>query len=244
MSIVVEQPGATPPVPGPISGFTPQQIIEIAMKRTERRGKTLDLKAELVTVIQELVGEHRWHWRKKSVTFQTEGGTPTYDLTTIPEMAGLTCERVCREGPKLFRSGTDYVKLGAIFETDIQEEAREATTQGLPGKYFMDGQDQVHLVAIPDAVYKVRIPMWVQPVISPDELADTVPLVPAYMHHILIKGLEAHIFEFTLGEGSAKFQAAQGKYDQLVAKAAISVDFADGRVKEYKSHDEAIRSTY
>ena len=52
----------------------PTDLIEIADRRTERRGKTLDLDSELVMAVQEVCQERRWHWRKKSIRFQTSAG--------------------------------------------------------------------------------------------------------------------------------------------------------------------------
>ena len=229
------------PIAGAL-GYSPQQIIEMAQKRTERRGKTLDLPAELTIVAQELCQEHRWHWRKKSIVVTTVAGTAVYNLGAQLGMAGLTCERVCREGPKLFRGMTDHACLSAIFETDCQEIAREDDSEGSPGQYFIDGQDQIRFVKVPDAEYKVRVPAWVLPDDSP--MQSEVRLVPPHLHHILIKGLEARIFRFTLGEGAAKYQAAVAEYQNAVAKASISTDFADGRIREWKQLDEeAIRST-
>jgi hypothetical protein len=225
----------------PAQGFTPAEIIELAMKRTERRGKTLDLKKELVIVAQEFCQERRWHWRKKSTAFNTAAGTEIYDLADQAGMAGLTCERVCKEGPKIFRTASDYVAMSAIFETDLQEIARENDGQDTPAQYFMDGQDQFRPVPVPNGIYKIRIPMWVLP--DDSAMEEAITLVPAHLHHIVLKGLEARIFRFTLGEGSTKYTAAVAEYEKAVFKAGLSTDFAEGRVREWKSDEEAIRSS-
>lgn len=232
--------------------FTPAEIIEMANEGAERRGKNLDLKKRLVIVTQELCQERRWHWRKKSIAFETDAGTPTYDLSTITltdgDMSGLTCERVCGgwsngrwQGPKLILNGNSYADLMPMFDTASQECARENLEQGQPGFYFMDGQDQFRLSVIPGAVYKVRLPMWVLPNFTPME--DTVRLVPGYLHHLLVKKLETTIFRFTLGEGSAKYQAAMAEYQAGLMRASLNTEFGEGRVKSWASEDEAVRST-
>lgn len=229
------------PIPG-AHGYTPVEIIELANKRTERRGETqLDLPRELVMVTQELCAERRWHWRKRSVAVTTEAGLSTYDLAAQSGMSGLTCERVCREGPKIILGPQNFVKLSAIFETDDQEMAREDDSTGQPGRYFIDGQDQLRLVTTPNDAYRVRVPMWVLP--DSSLFGVTIPLVPAYLHHLLLKALEARIFRFALGEGNAKYLATQAEYEKGVMRAGMSTEFADGRIKEWKSNDEAVQSS-
>lgn len=247
--------GAAPYVPKDVPGgvgFTPADIIDMANAGAERRGKNLDLKKHLLIVTQELCQERRWHWRKKSLAFETQPGEPSYDLTAVTptdgNMAGLTCERVCGgwsrnrwHGPKLILDSNSYSDLTPIFDTATQECARENLEQGAPGSYFMDGQDQFRLSVIPGSVYKVRVPMWVLPDLSPME--DTVRLVPAYLHHLLVKKLEATIFRFTLGEGSAKYQAAIGEYNAGLQRASLNVQFGEGRVVSWASEEEATQST-
>jgi hypothetical protein len=102
--------------------------------------------------------------------------------------------------------------------------------------------DQFRLVPIPDGPYKVRVALWALPDSSPME--ESVPLVPAYLHHLLIKGLEARIFRSALGEGNAKYLAAQAEYDRGLMRASLNTDFADGRVKEWSYQGEdAIQSS-
>jgi hypothetical protein len=221
-------------------GLTVDQIIEMANKRTERRGKNLNLVTELLIAIQELAQERRWHWRKKSVKFSTVPGTSLYDLSMQSGMEGLTCERVCKEGPRIY-SGVNHGCLSPIFETELQEDARDSEDTGAPRHYFIDGQDQFRVVKIPDGVYSIRVPMWVLPDMT--TLDGEVRLVPAYLHHALLKLLEARIFRFTLGEGTAKYQAAMGEYRAAIDRASVNTDFAEGRVRQWISQEHAIQST-
>ena len=107
--------------------------------------------------------------------------------------------------------------------------------------YFFDGQDQFRPVPTPGDIYTIRVPAWVLPDDSP--MAETIPLVPAYLHHLIVKQLEAQIFRFTLGEGNAKFMAARAEYDRALMRASLNTDFAEGRVREWTSDEEAIQST-
>jgi hypothetical protein len=231
--------------PSGARGYSPDEIIEMANKRTDRRGaKILDLAQELLIASIELCQERRWHWRKRSIKFPTVAQTAVYDLSAQNGMGGLTCERVCKEGPRVYRSGstTDYAGLTAIFETDIQDGARDSTETGFPGQYFFDGQDQFRLFKTPDNIYNVRVPMWVLPDLTP--LDTGIRLVPAYLHHLLLKALEARIFRWTLGEGSIKYQAAVGEYNAGLLRASLNTEFAEGRVREWRdTSDSAIQSS-
>lgn len=231
--------------PSGARGYSANQIIEMANKRTDRKGaKVLDLPQELLIASIELCQERRWHWRKRSVKFPTVAQTSTYDLSAQNGMGGLTCERVCKEGPRIYRAGTtgDYQCLTPIFETDIQETARDTDETGFPGQYFFDGQDQFRLFKTPDNIYNVRVPMWVLPDLTP--LDAGIRLVPAYLHHLLLKLLIARIHQFTLGEGSVKYQAAIGEYQTALQRASLNTDFAEGRVREWRdTSDSAIQSS-
>jgi hypothetical protein len=227
----------------PALGFTPADIIELAMKQSERRGKQLDLPKELANVAQEFCQERRWFWRKKTITFSTVAAQPVYDLTSVDSsMTGLTCERVLKDGATLYVSSSEMYRLTPVFESDLQEDARQDTTQDRPSQYLFDGQDQLRLTKIPDAVYTVGVTAWVLPDCNTD-WGDTVPLVPPHLHHILVKGLKAKIFQFTLGEGSVKYQAAIAEYNNAVLRASLNTDFAEGRIREWRSEEHAVRST-
>jgi hypothetical protein len=61
---------------------TKTQLIELADARTERRGKTLNLKLEYLNALQEFCLESRFYWRRKTLTFNTQAGISTYDLSS------------------------------------------------------------------------------------------------------------------------------------------------------------------
>ena len=82
MSFVPTIPLLRPPALG---GWTRSQLIELADRRTERRGsKTLDLNSEFLLALQFLCMDRRWSWRRKLAFFQIVAGQWQYDLTVKP----------------------------------------------------------------------------------------------------------------------------------------------------------------
>jgi len=248
--IVTQYPSVPAPVfTGQGVKLSPTDLIQMANKRTEFRGKALDLPNELVMAVQELCQERRWHWRKQSIAFPTEPNVAVYDLSALNTFTGLTVERVCGgyvnrrwQGPKIFDGSGGYGDLTPIFETDVQEQFRESEETGQPGRYFMDGQDQFRLCPTPNGYYTVRVPAWVLPNATP--MAETIPLIPGYLHQLLLKKLEAQIFRYTLGEGNAKYVAAKAEYDAALQRACKTIEFAEGRVREWTTQDEdAVQSS-
>jgi len=223
------------------AGLPPSEIIAMAQAATENRGKNLNLKRLLVQAAQDVSKERRWHWRKKTVYFLTEPSTSTYDLSQQAGMAGLTCERVHKDGAKLILSATDIRDITPMFETELQEVAREDTTEGEPTQYFMDGQDQMRLVPTPNAIRAVRVPLWVLPDWS--EMISTVTLVPPHLHDCVELNLEMKIFRYALGASADKYKAAKLEYREALDRAGVNVNFAEGRVSEWKTDEEAVRST-
>lgn len=225
------------------------QIIEIANKRTERRAeKNLDLKAELLGVIQRFCDEHRFYWRRKSAIINTlADGTFQYELTD-PTGANLKdFQQVSQFKPHVFdSSGNVKGTLEAEFDIEQQEILSENQSTGQPTVYWITGISTFNCYPRPNAVFRIRIPYWAVPTINPEELDDdVVPLVPVHLHHILQKGLEAEIFRYTLGEGATKYQATKAEYDALVKKAAMKEDFAPGAFNEWRNQDcgDAVQSS-
>jgi hypothetical protein len=184
------------------------------------------------------------------------GGTVGSDLASalpFPAIQGAginDLQQFAERGVKLYTTPGDISKwceLEPLFDRDEQDAALDAVQQGRPGYYFMEPGAFLSFVLtpIPDATYRVRIAYWAIPNIAPDAAPEAIPLVPAFLQHVLLARLEARIFRFTLGEGAAKYQASMGEYNALVAKYKTWEDFTPGQVKEWKDHsNEAIQSTH
>jgi hypothetical protein len=220
--------------------MTRSQIIELADTRTERRGKTLNLKLEFLNALQEFATESRFYWRKKSVTLNTAASTATYDLSS----SDAQLEEII--SGRYVVSATTVNKLTPIFDTQAIEEIQEATTTGTPGSYMIEpGTSQtVRISPIPAGVYKLRFTFWAVPVLDPnDDAAETVPLVPARLHRTVAKLLERNILGFLFGEESNKFMRADAEYQKQLHQAMSVRDGMIGKVVEYRSREDAIRST-
>lgn len=220
--------------------MTRTDIISQVEKRTESRGKKqLDMKAEFLNALIAFVKERDWWWRRMSRTFSTVAGTPTYDF-------GADWHRSQRM--KLYTSATTWVWIYPLFDPDEQDAALQDTKQDQPCNYFPDLTDptMVRLTPIPNAVFTIRDSYWACPSSDTgDDQLEAVWRVPVHAHPIVQMKLEAIVLRFTLGEGAAKYQAAESLYQKMVADAADEVDFATGKITEYRHNDcdDAIQST-
>jgi hypothetical protein len=226
--------------------MTKKSIIEAANKRTELRGKALDLDVEFLIALQLFCKETFWYWRRKTATFNTVAATPTYDLTAAAGGTSKDFHTFCKDGVRLVRTSADVKRLSPVFGIQAQDEYIEATDQDEPSAYFIEPgtSKTMRLVAIPAAVYKIRYAYWAVPDLAADDpTLNAVPLVPGHLHHILIKALERQILRNTVGEGAARYVRCDAEYEKDVADARTERDFAQGRVREYRDEDDAIRST-
>jgi hypothetical protein len=220
--------------------MTRSQIIELANTRTEGRAKTLNLKLEFLNALQEFCLESRFYWRKKSITFNTASGTATYDLSS----SDAQLEEII--SVRYVENATSVHILEPLFDTQAIEELQEATTTGKPGTYNIEpGTSQtLRIGPIPSGIYKMRTTAWAVPVVDPeDDSAETIPLVPAWLHRTIAKLLERNILGFLYGEENARFARADAEYQKQLQQAMARRDGMIGKVVEYKSREDAIRST-
>jgi hypothetical protein len=231
-------------------GMTRQRLIQLADQRTRRiaQGK-LNLDQEFLALLQDFCSEYYWSWRKYSVGFDTTTGTQTYDIGPS-DGSEFECEQLI--SVKVFPDpigptggGESWRRLVPLYDTDSMDYALEDTTQGPPAKYFpaLGDPDSLFISPIPDNVYHLRATYWALPNSRYDALPDQIPLVPAYLHRILAKGLEAQIYRFCLGEMSAQYSTAFAEYSDAKDRAALKRDFGTGKVREYTDPEHAIRST-
>jgi hypothetical protein len=205
--------------------MTFQQIIDVANSRTENRGKkTLQLNYELLTVVQDLCSRKRWFWRKKRYTITTVAGTSTYDLSSssvIASAGGIDVEEIIKDSVVYVLGPTQLSRMGVIFDEDLQMKAIEDTsTTGEPTAIFIEpgSYQTVRVTPVPAGVYTISFMAWAMPNSDFDGILTSVPLVPKYMHPVLVKGLETQILRYTIGEGAAKFTTANGEYEAGIGR--------------------------
>lgn len=248
----------------PLGGWSRRQLIELADRRTERRGsKVLDLNQEFLLALSEFCMEARWPWRRKTSWLETYVGLINYDLTqSAPYQPTLAPDGVliqganindlqqfAQHGVKLYPSAdlNNWCELTPLFDRDQQDAALDATTRGRPSQYFMEPGAWLSMILtpVPNATYRIRIAYWAIPNISPDEAPEAIPLVPAFLQHVLLAKLEARILRYSIGEGSAKYVTANGEYTALVQKYKAWEDFTPGQNRDWiDQSDEAIQSTH
>jgi hypothetical protein len=242
-------PLLTPPALG---GFTTASLIELADRRTERRGsKTLDLNSEFTMALQHLCMERRWYWRRKWATMALVAGTWQYDLSaTSPGPDAGDFQQFSKHGVRIYSNASNPQQWGEItplFERDQQSAAiysnLYAPRPGMPGQYFVNPFLVLNLVPLPDQNYPITLDYWASPFLGSGTVPEptlpaAIPLVPAFMHSVLLKRLEAQIFRYTLGEGAAKYQAAMGEYNALVATYAGMDGMVPGEHIDWSADDD------
>lgn len=244
------------------SGFSRTQIIEMANRRTERRGAPLDMGGEYLSALQEVCMERRWWWRRRIATFSLVAGQSKYNLLDSATLNMGDFQQVAKNGFKLF---TPSATLGSgspvapwncpftcpepIFDADRQESVLALQSQfpaGLPCGYFMLGAEGMLVTdRIPDQNYPASLAYWAVPAYTDDDEDETVPLLPPSLHGLLIKRLELHIERYSLGEGSEKYEAVAEEYGELREKALLYTNFAEGEFREVRTrdHHDSIQST-
>jgi len=229
--------------------FTRSQLIELAHSRTERRGRDLNLDAEILFASQEICCSRKWWWRRKVVTFATEINKAEYDLSTTAINAG-DFQQFQKKGVKLY-DGTNC--LGALdpeFDADAQDLAivMEDKKTGKPSRLFMKPGNYLTMVLTPtpDAVYTVLGSYWAVPDTTPDAQNEKIPLLPPFMHFALLSRLEARINKVLLGESSQPYTVSMQEFAAQMDVAAMNEDFAEGRVRQSAPagfNGDAIQST-
>ncbi len=210
-----------------VTGISPETIIDVATRRAKVRGNTdLDLTNELLIVIQDLCGLAKWEWRKRVADVPLASNTQIYDLSDATAVApGFDMSNLeTIETVQLIDENLDVSTLVKVVDHHEQGQVLVNTEQGKPKKYFAHPNHIYSLVIYPraDNVYStanLKIVYWAIPPgpLDPNgTLSAVVPVVPAYLHRSLIKGLEAQILRYTLGEANASYIAAQTEYTAQV----------------------------
>jgi hypothetical protein len=221
----------------------------MADRRTERRGsKTLDLQSEFLMALQEFCMEYRWPWRRTTTQLMTSAGNWEYDLTDPANANAPDLQQFMQHGVKIYPNSAQpnqYSEVTPLFERDLQDAAIFANTNyptsnsGPPAQYFMMPGDfmTIAFTPVPDQSYAVQLGYWAVPNITDDSLPEAIPLVPSFLHHVLLKKLEGQIFRYTIGEGAEKYQAAMREYTALVTKYQGSMGIVPGEHIDWSADD-------
>ena len=196
-------------------------VIALATARTEQRGaKVLNLYNELLVVVQDFCAAKPWPWRKKLYAFNTTAEQPLYALPTQGTGGGSQCDVDEIENVQIVTGADDADLLDEIVSEIDQARRQTVDSSDKPDSYFRKLGDYTKLILspTPDDAYPMVLLYWATPVDALVTGAD-VPLVPPQLHGTLVKGLEAFILRYTLGEESSKYMNAKSEYDAKVAQA-------------------------
>lgn len=182
-----------------------------------------------------------------AVSYAGTGGTLVDSIQFFSSPNARDLQQFVKHGVKYYPNPGNPRQWGEItpvFERDLQTAAIYENTYypapNPPCQYFiMPGAFLVLCIKpMPDRAYPVSIDYWSCPNFSADSVGEQIPLVPSFMHHVLLKRLEAQIFRYTLGEGAAKYQAAQAEYSALVANYAMFDAMVPGEHMDYSGDDD------
>jgi len=224
--------------------LTVQQVVEIANKRTERRGeKKLDLTLEFWSALQEFCRENHFWWRRKTYRFSTAIGTVSYDLTSSSGANAADIDEVIRA--YRIDSATSKTELQPLLDTEKQAAAYEATANSEPSQYFISGASPptFHLSAPADRVIPIRIEAWATPQIPEDLASEAIPLVPYSIRWALADVLEYRILSVLLGENDTRATLARQRRDRAVALASAYAHWTTNQSFELRSGASAVRAT-
>ena len=217
------------------------QVIDIANRRTEKRAGSLDLNAEFTLALQELCLYQQWWWREKSVAFTLKAGQVVYDMSDpLNGIDAPDWHQVTKRGFKIYATPSgdkkypQFISPEPVFDQEQQAmilALRSTWGTGQPGRYFIQGGGpaQFNVDIIPDKDYLSSLSYLAMPMFSFDAEDETIPLVPAALHSLLLKRLEIRLWGFALGEGSGPWEVATKEFENLVSKASIYQSFADGQ---------------
>jgi hypothetical protein len=255
-------PSPVLPVPiGPpanIGGFSRTQLIELANRRSERRGISLDLGGEFLIALQVMCLEKRWWWRRRIAPFTLTAGQAQYDLSDSTGWDAADFQQMAKDGLKIYANNipqSSYLFGRAafscpepVFDTDEQETILALQNQfprATPQRYFIQQNMIITFDPIPDANYPVSAGYWAVPNWTDDSSTEVIPLLPNYLHAALAKRLEMQIYAFSLGEGTEKYTAAAKEYEDLINMASLYRNFADGERREVRTFDstDAVQSS-
>lgn len=179
----------------------------------------------------------------------TEGAVVSenpFTYLTGPDAADF--HQMVKHGFHYYPNGqpSNFAEIMPLFERDLQMGAMYSNANGgqpgPPRQYFMQPGKWLMLciVPVPQQDYPATLDYWAAPNIDPNDgiLPDTIPLVPAFLHEVLLKRLEANILRYTLGEGATKYQAAMAEYNILLARYQGMDGMVSGEQSNYSDEDD------
>lgn len=231
---------------GNAGGMSRTQIIQTVHTLTENKGSNLGLETLYIHRLQKFCAEKRFWWRKKTFYFQTLPLEGSYDLTaitTVPSSAGVEVEEFTKV--VYVRSSTDLVELTPLFDDAVQLEVIESELTGEPGGFFVDpnSYQTLRFNLIPADIYKIRVTCWALPNPVLDNTNEVVPLVPGYLHHVIVDGLVMDVWRSVYGEQDPKYLTAKREYEAGVERAMAKSSFDASYAPSFKSREAAVRST-
>jgi hypothetical protein len=218
--------------------WTVTQIVTEVQKRTENRANSLiDMNMEFLLALDEFCQEQHFWWRKRRGSFTTAIGTQSYDLSNVGSKPTDFVE--IDEAYLINADGvTVENELIPVIDNEAQLAATLNTVQDTPSSFFIDTQTSpttLFLQAPSSVAQTIVYTYWAIPQ-STNTGLTTIPLVPPYLHWGLVYALERRVYEVLYGQEDPRWQMANARYQEFVAKAArtswTTQDKAEARTNE------------
>jgi hypothetical protein len=213
---------------------------------TDRRAsKQIDLKQLLEVRIQKFAQEKRFWWRESYATINLTAGQGSYDLSDPTVLPTQDMEEIIAVGINAVDNNGNSVvaPLAPVFKPLDKQRFMLSTSQGTPTSYFMQpgAPTILRLFQTPSATGTLFLCYWAIPASGGDD--EDIPLVPTYLHPVLVDGLKMDVFEFIFGPESQKYTVAAQDYANGVAKAMAKPAFSIENKPQFIVREHAIRST-
>lgn len=202
--------------------------------------------------LQQFCGETRWSWRDKFVVMNMQAGVWQYDLGDPTGANALDFHQFKKHGVRYYANPgnpTQWSEITPMYEGDRQSSALYTNLSGLgipapPRQYFTQNFLTLCITPIPDSNYPMSLSYWAIPNVTLDSMDEQIPLVPAFLHHVLLKRLEAQIFRYTIGEGATKYQACMAEYNSMLALYQGMDSMVPGEHVDYSADEDVYESTF
>ena len=104
--------------------------------------------------------------------------------------------------------------------------------------------DHTLRVDAPSGSFSAIMVFWAMPAILSDSVKTSIPIVPAWLHEVIVKGLESTIWRTIYGPTDDRYITAEKEYQEGIELANIKKDFSTKFSREMiVSAGEAIQST-
>jgi hypothetical protein len=210
-----------------------------------------------------LLESHMW-WAKRRASFNTVVGCQVYDLalsaaagtdfqghliqpgggiTDFGQLDEVIIPQPPGTSPLTPPNTVRPVFLTPIFDPGAQLQAIQNSVSDSPSAYFIDSNislTALTLQAPANTVSQLFYTYWAVSQVT-DTTVDAIPLVPGKLHWGLVYVLERRVYEFLYGQEDPRWEMANSRYAEFVAKANRQLNWSAKKVREMGTDHRVMR---